>query len=423
MKIIKRPLIISRNIRAKDVRTVYYLLIALQDLTVGFVSATHALFLLSNGLTIFQMNLVNAAFMLGIFVFEIPTGAYADFFGRKKSYIIHTVFLSLAGLIYFLSHSFLFFVLAELIAAVSFAFASGAIDAWLVDNVSKNWAMRTDYIFSQGQVFSKIALVVGAIIGAYLGQINLAYPWFLVAFTGLIAFFVSIFYMRTDQPVKDTFGFGRGLKQMTAIVKNSLDYGFRNKVVLWLMIATFVGEFAFQPLNMFWAPRFNQMAGGEVKLMGWLLAGMSIMMAVGSYLSRRLSERKVSYWKIMSISALFLAIPVLISSQVSIFAIAAGTFLIHEIGRGISIPIKTSYINKYIPSDKRATLISFNSMAGKIAATLGLVGFGLLADKTSFSYSWLVAGFILLLLIPIYLMTKKKEVEYPNNLGSFVPGG
>lgn len=412
MKIIKRPLVISRNIGAKDVRTVYYLLIALRDLAVGFVSATHALFLLSNGLTIFQMNLVNTVFMLGTFVFEIPTGAYADFFGRKRSYIIHAGLLSLAGLIYFFSHSFLFFVLAELIAAVSFTFASGAIDAWLIDNVSENWAMRTDYIFSQGQVFSKIALVVGAIIGAYLGQINLAYPWLLVAFTGLITFFVSIFYMRTDKPVKDIFGFSRGLKQITMIAKNSFDYGFRNKVVLWLMVATFIGEFAFQPLNMFWAPRFNQIAGGEIKLMGWLLAGMSIMMAAGSYLSRKLSERKVSYWKIMTISALFLAIPVLISSQVSIFALAAGTFLIHEIGRGINIPIKASYINKYIPSDKRATLISFNSMAGKIAAALGLIGFGLLADKTSFSFSWYISGFILLLLIPVYFMTKKKEAEY-----------
>ena len=413
MKIIKRTLIISHNIKTKDVRTVYYLLIVLKDLTVGFVSATHALFLLSNGLTIFQMNLVNAVFMLGTFVFEIPTGAYADFFGRKKSYIIHAGLLSLAGLIYFFSHSFLFFVLAELIAAVSFTFASGAIDAWLIDNVSKNWAKRTDYIFSQGQVFSKIVLVAGAIIGAYFGQINLAYPWLLVAFTGLIILLVSIFYMKDDKPVINTFGFNRGLKQMIAIAKNSFDYGLRNKVVLWLMIATFVGEFAFQPLNMFWAPRFNQMAGGEVKLMGWLLAGMSIMMAAGSYLSRKLSERKVSYWKIMTISTLFLAIPVLISSQASIFAIAAGAFLIHEIGRGINIPIKTGYINKYIPSDKRATLISFNSMAGKIAAALGLIGFGLLADKTSFSYSWLVAGFILLLLIPIYLITRKKEIEYP----------
>jgi len=170
MKIINRSSAIGQNIKARDVRTVYYLVTALRDLAMGFVSATYALFLLSKGLSILQMNLVNTAFMLGNFVFEIPTGVYADFFGRKKSYIIHAGLLSLSGLVYFLAPSFLFFIIAELIAAISFTSASGAIDAWLVDNVGENWITRTDYIFSQGQVFSKIALVVGGIIGGYLGQ-------------------------------------------------------------------------------------------------------------------------------------------------------------------------------------------------------------------------------------------------------------
>lgn len=412
MRIIQKILVTTNNIKTRDVKTVYYFLTVMRDLTVGYVSATHALFLLSNGLTILQMNLVNTVFMMGTFVFEIPTGAYADFFGRKRSYVIHAGLLSLAGLIYFLSHSFLFFVLAELIAAVSFTFASGAIDAWMVDNVDEAWTTKIDYIFSQGQIFSKIALVAGAVIGGYLGQIDLAYPWFLVTLTGLVIFFVAIFYMQDDKPIRDTFGFSQGFKQMTVIARESFYYSLKNKVVFWLMVATFIGELAFQPLNMFWAPRFTQMVGNEIRLMGWLLAGMSIMMAVGSYFSRKLTERGLSYWKIMIISALFLAIPVLISSRASVFVVAAGAFLIHEVGRGIDRPIKISYINKYIPSDKRATLISFNSMMGKLAAALGLVGFGLLADKTSFSLSWLVAGLILFLLIPVYLRTKKKEAEY-----------
>jgi MFS family permease len=409
MKILERPLTISQNIRAKDVRTVYYLITVLNDLSVGFVSATYALFLLSKGLNVLQMNLVNTAFMIGNFVFEIPTGVYADFFGRKKSYIIHALLLSLSGLVYFLSSSFLFFILAELIAALSFTFASGAIDAWLVDNVTKDWVTRTDYIFNQGQVFSKTALIIGGVIGGYLGQINLGYPWLLVTLTGLIIVLVSILYMQDDKPVRSTFGLGSGLKQMVTIAKDSFHYGFKNKIFSWLMMATFISQLAFQPLNMFWAPRFNQMVGGQIKFMGWLWAGISTMMIVGSYLSRKLVEKKVDYWKIMVLSALFLTIPILISSFSSVFTIAIGAFLIYEIGRGIDRPMKTSYINKYIPSDKRATLISFDSMIGKLAAALGLVIFGFLADKTSFSASWVVSALLLLILIPVYLRVKKKE--------------
>ena len=106
MRLVHRLSSISTNIRSQDVRTVYYLVVALRDLALGFVSATYALFLLSNGLTVLQMNLVNTAFMIGNFIFEIPTGVYADFFGRKKSYLIHAALLSLSGFIYFFSRSF-----------------------------------------------------------------------------------------------------------------------------------------------------------------------------------------------------------------------------------------------------------------------------------------------------------------------------
>ena len=97
----------------------------------------------------------------------------------------------------------------------------------------------------------------------------------------------------------------------------------------------------------------------------------------------------------------------------------APAFLIYEIGRGIDRPMKISYINKFIPSDKRATLISFDSMMGKPAAALGLVTFGYLANKTSFSLSWLVSGLILLMLIPVYLKVRKKELQIKKELPHF----
>ena len=50
-------------------------------------------------------------------------------------------------------------------------------------------------------------------------------------------------------------------------------------------------------------------------------------------------------------------------------------------------------------------------MVGKLAAAIGLVSFGYLADQTSFAFTWLIAGFILLSLIPIYLKIKSQETQ------------
>lgn len=405
---------ITHNVRSQDVRTVYYLLIALRDLAMGFVSATYALFLLSHGLTALQMNLVNTAFMTGNFVFEIPTGVYADFFGRKRSYMIHAALLALSGFIYFFSRSFPFFIIAELTAALAFTFASGAIDAWLVDNVSENWITRTDYIFSQAQVFSKVALIGGGILGAYLGQINLAYPWFLTGLTGLVTLFISWLYMKPDsQPTQIKFSIVSGLSQMQHIAVDSFKYGFSHPIIFWLIISTALSQFAFQPLNMFWAPRFNHLAGDKLELMGWLWAAMSLFMMVGNYLSKKLVTHHTPYWKVMLASSLLLSLPILVSSLSPILSLATGFFLIYEIGRGIDKPMKTSYINRYAPPGIRATLLSFDSMIGKLTSAFGLVLFGALADATSFAFTWVIAGMLLLLLIPVYLGIRNKEHVQP----------
>ena len=78
----------GKNINARETKTIYYLILFLSSFAVSTISATYVLFLLSQGLDLLQVNLVNVAFMVGIFIFEIPTGAYADNFGRRKSLVI-----------------------------------------------------------------------------------------------------------------------------------------------------------------------------------------------------------------------------------------------------------------------------------------------------------------------------------------------
>ncbi|HBY73156.1 MAG TPA: hypothetical protein DEG44_00495, partial [Candidatus Kerfeldbacteria bacterium] len=73
-----------------------------------------------------------------------------------------------------------------------------------------------------------------------------------------------------------------------------------------------------------------------------------------------------------------------------------------EIGRGLMAPLHKSYLNKHIPSAERATLLSFNSLVSKIGAGIGLITFGWLAKQYSISLTWLLAGILLLLLIPLY---------------------
>src|SRR5437016_4121451 len=93
----------------------YYILTALHWVSISFVMATYATFLRGKGLDFFEMNMVNMSFFVSMFVFEIPTGALADVFGRRVSFLSACSLLSLSFFLYASSETFWQFVLAEVI--------------------------------------------------------------------------------------------------------------------------------------------------------------------------------------------------------------------------------------------------------------------------------------------------------------------
>jgi len=84
-------------------------------------------------------------------------------------------------------------------------------------------------------------------------------------------------------------------------------------------------------------------------------------------------------------------------------------FLIHEGGRGMFKPLKQAYLNKRIESDKRATVLSFDSMISRGGAFVGLLLSGYLAENYSISLSWLTSGIILGVGIFIFLKLKNGD--------------
>src|ERR1019366_4447354 len=107
----------------------YLMLRAISAFGASLLSATYVTFLISKGLNLLEVNLVNFVFFATLFVFEIPTGAFADVFGRKLSFILSCFLFSLGMFLYAIATSFWGFALAEGVAAVGATFASGAFQA------------------------------------------------------------------------------------------------------------------------------------------------------------------------------------------------------------------------------------------------------------------------------------------------------
>ena len=113
----------------------YYIITCLYRLSWSALGPTYALFLLSRGLDLLHVNLVLAVYLITTCLFEVPTGAVADVFGRKLSFILSCVVRALAFGLYYFSDTFAEFLVAEFIDAVGTTLSTGAFDAWAVDGM------------------------------------------------------------------------------------------------------------------------------------------------------------------------------------------------------------------------------------------------------------------------------------------------
>jgi MFS family permease len=175
------------------------------------------------------------------------------------------------------------------------------------------------------------------------------------------------------------------------------------------MFGAFLSLFLYQPLNMYWGPRFNAMADNQIWLTGWMWAIMSVFMMAGAYLVRFALKKGKDYTFLMILVSLGIFIPIMISAKTNLLFIAFPAFLVYELARGIDKPVQQAYVNKYAEPEKRATIISFQSMVSSLGAAIGLVFFGWIAKYTSIEISWMFSAGFALILIPVYLIARKKE--------------
>lgn len=403
---------IYNNIKNREAITVYLIGTFLNDLVMSLGFAIYVIFLLRSGLDVLQANLLNMIFMISVFLLEVPTGAFADALGRKKSLLIAIIFLTLGHFLYPIYRNFQMFAVAEILIALYAAFSSGAFDAWVVDTAKQQgFQGKVDLIFSQANIVSKAALIIGGLSGAYLANIEIGLPFYMGGLIGILSFFFFLFFMEDYHKINN-FSFNNGFSKIKTIAKEAINYSARHKVIFWLVAGGILGSFIYQPLNMYWGPRFNAMGGDRIWLTGWMWVLITCFMMLGAYLVQLSIKKGKNYSFLMIIASLGVFIPITISASSQLLTIALPAYLIYEMARGIEKPVQTAYINQYAEPDKRATILSFESMMSSLGAAIGLVVFGLIAKNTSIEISWIIAGVLSLALIPIYFIAGKKEAHY-----------
>lgn len=380
----------------------------LLSLSHAFFFATYQLFLASRGMNLFEINIINMFFMGSVFLLEVPTGAFADVFGRKKSVVLGCFALSLSMLVYFLGENFMTFVVAELIGALGLTFLSGALEAWVVDALAYHgYDGELSHVFRREVYATQFGVIFGSLLGGYLGEYDLALPWLASAAATFAVGLFAIFTLQEQQAEKVKFKYSFAPFRKT--IRDSISFGYKKKSVWFVVLFGMLLAISVQGMNMQWPFVFQKTYGFSTSSLGWLFAALSGLVMLGGQLSKAFADRIRQEKNAIVLSQGITAVGIIGASLMFGLIPTISLFLLHEMGRGMLGPLKQAYLNHRIPSEQRATILSFDSMIGKAGSFLGLLGSGYLAQRAGIPLAWLVSGCILAVGVVVFYNLKNGE--------------
>ena len=113
-----------------------------------------------------QIGTIFAVLTLVWIFLEIPTGAIADMFGRKRSTIIGAFFLSLGSISLVIATNFWYLIIGGLLQNIGRAFISGSLEALVYDDLKKNNLEESynDVIAAQTKI-RYVAYAIATLVG------------------------------------------------------------------------------------------------------------------------------------------------------------------------------------------------------------------------------------------------------------------
>jgi cyanate permease len=188
-----------------------------------------------------------------------------------------------------------------------------------------------------------------------------------------------------------------------------VNFGYKKKSVWFVVLFGMILAVSVQAMNMQWPFVFQKTYGFSTTNLGWLFAAVSVVTMLGGQLSKFFANRIRHEKNAIVLSQIVTAIGMIGAALMLGVVPTVSLFMLHEMGRGMIGPLKQAYLNHRIPSEQRATILSFDSMMGKSGSFLGLLGSGYLAEYAGIPLTWLVSGCVLALGVVVFFNLKNGD--------------
>ncbi|MEM6430969.1 MAG: MFS transporter, partial [Deinococcota bacterium] len=387
----------------------YLVMGAVHALATGMIYSFVAIYYVQNvAMNPLQLVLVGTVLELAVVIFEIPTGILADVYSRRWSVILGYALIGVCFVLEGFIPIFGLILVAEVIRAIGETLISGALDAWLADEIGPN---------NLGQAYLRSTQIrygtrfIGIILGTALALIALPIPIVTGGFL-LIALSGSLIFVMTETKFEPVYKDVQPLRAMRLTFSNGRNAVSATPILgMFLLVALFSGSFS-EGFDRLWEAhlltniqlpslgRLEPVAWFGLIHMGNVLFGITLVEFVRRHLN--LNSQRTMALTLIGVSS-FIIIGAVTFGVTRNIGIALLAFWLVSVMRGILQPVFATWLNQSIDAKARATVLSMVSQSDALGQVVGGPAIGWLATVRSLRVAITVSAFLLVPALPLYL--------------------
>jgi len=391
--------LLRRPLREADATSTFYVLTAVAAFAFAACFTLNLVF--QYRLDPFQMVLVGTVLEATCFVFEVPTGIVADLHSRRVSVIIGFFLVGVGFAVEGVVATFAAAIVGNVIWGIGYTFTSGALQAWITDEVGEEQVAR---VFTRETQLDLAFGFLGTLAAGGLGLIALRVPIVVAGVTlvllavGLAVAMPERHFHPTPRGDRETFGHLRDQFVAGLAVARG-----RRVVRVFLLVSVLVG-LSSEVFDRLWQVRVLDTFAMPSFLGSDPAVAFTVFALIGSVVSL-LASGASSRWLPARVVEENPGLPVALAAAAQVVAVVGVALLgqlwlvllalwLHNASSAFSAPIQATWLNRNLESSSRATVLSMNSQANAIGQVAGGPPLGALATRTSIPVALLVAAVV-----------------------------
>lgn len=347
------------------------------------------------------------AFLLGVLpyglsaVFEVPTGSWADKFGRAKTYQLGTILyiLSVASYIFFAD----FYVLLsfQVLGGLGIAMQSGSLEALIHDSIDgKDKDTLYSTVHGRKMAIAFISRVVTVLFSGLMFAVDPKMPFVITTMAYVVGLIISLFFKEVRLETS--------IVSSTRHIKETFSLILGKKILVLFFSLTAIYTFFSEAMFALYQPYFKSI-NIQIGEFGIFFAVISAFSALGALCVTRLAKKHNAFniLLIMMLGVLFtLAVMLLNMPALTYLAIIPSS-----IAFGYVITLQNTTTQKLVSSRHQATAISIASFVRTLAFAVSVVITGVSLDYLEVSsVNWIFTIFTAILTIPFFISLRRKVI-------------